>query len=337
MNNATGIVLTKYRNENYLLAIPGVHGVGVNLKERKIRVYAEPLPSTIQSIPPSIEGIPVEIVETGVIKAFATMQERRTRRPLDIDRAQRFRPAPGGVSCVHYEIPGFGTLGGNFYDVATGQRVLLSNNHVIANADLVEEERAFFEDPILQPGRGGDGGQHPDDTIATLYRWVPISREGSNLVDCAIGLYLNQRDADDKVLEIGLITGLRDPAEDMHVRKSGRRTGLTEGTITDIHATVNVQFWQDVFIKFQDQIVLDIETMPGDSGSLFVNEHKVVGLHFAGARDQSIAIANKARTVFEALEIYIKPPSLVGPSIALFGLFGAVMAPIVKTASAIDR
>src|SRR5256885_864294 len=82
-------------------------------------------------VPPAIDGIPTDVVATGVIRALQA-------------RTARFRPAPGGVSIGHRAITA-GTLG--CVVRRQGQVFVLSNNHVLANSN--DAQRG---DAILQPG-----------------------------------------------------------------------------------------------------------------------------------------------------------------------------------------
>ena len=67
-------------------------------------------------VPAELDGIPTDVVETGVIRALQS--------PTD-----RHRPAPGGVSIGHRDITA-GTLG--CLVKKDGRPVILSNNHVLA-------------------------------------------------------------------------------------------------------------------------------------------------------------------------------------------------------------
>src|SRR5213592_4334064 len=104
-------------------------------------------------VPPAIDGIPTDVVATGVIRALQA-------------RTARFRPAPGGVSIGHRAITA-GTLG--CLVRRQGQVFVLSNNHVLANSN--DAQRG---DAILQPGPH-DGGRFPDDQIAELEDFVRVS------------------------------------------------------------------------------------------------------------------------------------------------------------------
>ena len=94
-----------------------------------------------------------DVMEVGDIKALSYTNKER--------------PAPGGVSIGHYKITA-GTLGSLVRDKNTGQVLILSNNHVLANSN-----DATLGDPILQPGPI-DGGKLGRDEIGTLKDYIPI-------------------------------------------------------------------------------------------------------------------------------------------------------------------
>jgi hypothetical protein len=102
-------------------------------------------------IPADLDGVPTDVLEIGKIRAFLT--------PTD-----RWRPAPGGVSIGHYRITA-GTLGLFVCDRASGTRLILSNNHVLAKSNdaavaegLIENfdfecviaDRSYDSDEFLQ-------------------------------------------------------------------------------------------------------------------------------------------------------------------------------------------
>ncbi len=232
-------------------------------------------------VPETIETMKTDVVETGRIQAFQA-------------RTDRWRPAPGGVSIGHYRITA-GTLG--VVARRAGVRMILSNNHVLANANA-----AAIGDAILQPGPY-DGGTDKD-RIATLDAFVPIifdgfwdwllglfgiSRPVRNVVDAALGKPLNDADVSDEVLQIGTVSGSVDGRIGMHVRKSGRTTGLTEGEITAVAATVRTFYGLTRSARFRDQLVASALSQGGDSGSLVVDDRsQAVGLLFAGSSNTTI-------------------------------------------------
>lgn len=177
---------------------------------------------------------------------------------------------------------------------------ILSNNHVLANSN-----EADLGDPIYQPGPYDGGG--PGDTIAQLSAFVPIDfTGGSNKVDCALALPLDQADVIEReILEIGEISGTVEAQLGMKVRKYGRTTRLNEDEIIQIDASVNVGYGGGKTAYFVDQIITGCMSAGGDSGSLLVERYgqRAVGLLFAGS---SIAtVFNRIANVEEALDITI--------------------------------
>ena len=232
-------------------------------------------------IPIRIETMKTDVVETGRIVALQA-------------RTVRVRPAPGGVSIGHFRITA-GTLG--VVVPRSGVRVILSNNHVLANSN--DGRRG---DAILQPG-SYDGGTTADQ-IASLEDFVRIVFDGfldrllclfgivrpaRNVVDAAVARPLRDADVSNDILEIGPVSGTTSATLDMPVRKSGRTTGLTQGRVTAIAATVRVSYGLTRVARFRDQIVVTALSQGGDSGSLVVDSgNRAVGLLFAGSSNTTI-------------------------------------------------
>jgi hypothetical protein len=270
-------------------------------------------------IPAEIEGVITDVIEVGEIVALQA-------------RTDRWRPAPGGVSIGHYKITA-GTLGVLVRDVETNEILILSNNHVMANSN-----DATQGDPILQPGPH-DGGTVAEDTIANLMRFVPIQFESepppspcpfsnaaaeianffarlvgskhrllsvviqqANQVDGALAKPVNPDVVSSEILEIGAVTGEREAELGMEVKKSGRTTGLTTGTVQLLDASVNVGYGGGRTALFTNQILTTNMSQGGDSGSLLVSGegNKAVGLLFAGS-DQ-VTIHNPIAFVKDALK-----------------------------------
>jgi len=259
-------------------------------KEQVLRVYVtrkvpkEQLkPSEI--IPPEIEGVKTDVVEIGRIKKLQGYRER-------------YRPSPAGVSTSRADQNAAGTIGWFMVD-EDGNVYLLSNNHVWAN-----ENNAAVGDPIIQPGRL-DGGDPVNDVIAELYDWIDIDFSGNpNTVDAAIATPVDFSKIYTSIMKIGGITGKADPVQGAKAKKVGRSTGYTEGIVTDVSATLNVDYdsgtalFQDVFIVQGENIV-----QPGDSGSPVLDEQKrFLGLLFAGNDDGSVMIACKASNIEVAFQ-----------------------------------
>ena len=271
-------------------------------------------------IPSTMDGIATDVIQTGVLRAWQSHTSRQ-------------RPAPGGISIGHKDITA-GTLG--CLVKKNGQRVILSNNHVLANSNAARPG-----DAILQPGPI-DGGRFPQDHIADLQEFVPLifsgssaappsdcsigrgsaallnsvaallrsrtrlqavrPQAGTNLVDCAIARVLNNADVSNELLEIGAITGQAIGDLDMAIKKSGRTTGFTQGIITQVDVTSDVQYGPGQVARFTDQLMAGNMSQGGDSGSVVLNgDNRLVGLLFAGG--DNTTIINRIEHVFSALGV----------------------------------
>lgn len=267
-------------------------------------------------VPTTLDGIPTDVVETGTIRALPSRTERQ-------------RPAPGGISIGHRDITA-GTLG--CIVRRNGERFILSNNHVLANSNDAE-----VGDAILQPG-SLDGGRYPADQIAVLYDFIPIqfpdspsgcsvarsiaalanlfatvtgssarlravnARATNNLVDAAIARPLQDSDVSDDIVEIGQIQDVAQAELGMAIKKSGRTTGFTQGEITQIDVTVDVQYGPGQIATFSDQLLAGPMSQGGDSGSAVLDQdNRLVGLLFAGSDNSTIM--NRIEHVFSALSL----------------------------------
>lgn len=275
--------------------------------------------SAADQIPFQLNGITTDVVSTGPITVFQ-------------NRMGRFRPAPGGVSIGHYQITA-GTLG--CLVQKNGVQYILSNNHVLANSN-----EASAGDSILQPGPH-DGGQRPGDEIAKLSEFIPIRFESdgngeapcplagavttslnklasaigsktrlrqyritaeNNKVDCAIAEPNNPDNVSNDILEIGSINNIAEGVLGMDIKKSGRTTGLTEGTIEQVDVTARVNFGANKVAVFEDQLLAGSMSQGGDSGSAVLDEdNNLIGLLFAGS--SSTTIINRIQNVFSALNV----------------------------------
>jgi hypothetical protein len=267
-------------------------------------------------VPTAVDSTPTDVLQTGVIRAL--------QAPTD-----RFRPAPGGVSIGHVAITA-GTLG--CWVIKNGQKVILSNNHVLANSNDAE-----IGDAILQPGPH-DGGSFPQDHIANLTQFIPISFQGEpsecqfanavisvfnlgcrifgsntrykaikiqaedNRVDAAIATPLNAADIRDEIINIGQIQETVPGELGMAIKKSGRTTGFTTGEIQQVDVTANVQYGAGQLAVFTDQLMAGAMSQGGDSGSAVVDDHnRLTGLLFAGS--DTTTIINRIENVFSALGV----------------------------------
>ena len=263
------------RIEPELLRIPDVTGVS-HLDDR-LRIYVEGTPDVF---PRHIEGVRVEVVKTGKIKALALMNVPWfiPQKAVALARTQRYRPAPGGCSIGH-PLVSAGTLGTAL--TVGGTKYGLSNNHVLAAASTDMNPRARIGDPIYQPGVY-DGGLETD-TIGTLAWYYPLLEQGMNLIDAALMLPADPALLSDEILGLGPHTGLDTAKLEETAQKSGRTTAVNQARILDVNATLKVSYGT-VEIMFTNQIITDYMANGGDSGSALLNlDNKLIGLLFAGS------------------------------------------------------
>ncbi len=144
---------------------------------------------------------------------------------------------------------------------------------------------------------------HRKTRLQAIVPSVPIQEEESieNLVDCAIARPNNDDDVLDEIYRIGKVTGTVEPELGMKVKKSGRTSALTEGTITMTNTSVKINFGK--FLSyFKGQIITNKISTGGDSSSWVITvDNKVVGMLCAGS--PTITVVNKIADVIEALDL----------------------------------
>ncbi|NVD08706.1 hypothetical protein FCU94_17810 [Vibrio sp. JPW-9-11-11] len=292
------------KHGNSFLQTKGVVGHGLALDSHGVGVIVVFTESPgMSGIPTVVDGVKVKTVYSGRFYALAppVCGGPPAQRPAEcfsdpdpeptVDPTARFeRPVPIGVSTGHPNITA-GTIGAR---VSDGTQVYaLSNNHVFANSNQTN-----VPENILQPGPY-DGGVENGDTYATLVDYEPILFDGSaNIMDAAIAL--------SDVASLSTATpadGYGTPSSSVEtaslgltVKKYGRTTGFTQGTVDSINATVNVCYEGGSsctkLATFVGQVVITPGTFSagGDSGSLIVanDSNAAVALLFAGSSSYTI-------------------------------------------------
>lgn len=298
-----------------LLDRPNVNAVAIGKKlvrgeetdETAVKVYVETkldraLLSDDDLVPDQIDGMPLDVVEAGAIQVGGGQVIQVGPQAL----RRRVRPAFGGLSVAHFRVTA-GTIATGAYDANAFPGIppryyILSNNHVLANSNA-----ANIGDPVTQPGPV-DGGTVPADVIGRLARFVNIRfHQGNdrpcNFVDAAIA-EVPFEDIDRSIYWIGHVRRLGAAAVGMIVQKTGRTTNYTTGRVTDVNATVDVNYGSGRVARFCRQIITTNMSAGGDSGSLVLDlDENAVGLLFAGSAQ--IMIANPIALVLASLGIRI--------------------------------
>ena len=252
-------------------------------------------------LPKHIDGLPVDVEETGVFRAFAKRRPPAAAR-LPNPRV-RMRPAVPACS-VGFRIAGdqfvmCGTFGAL---VKTSRRLyILSNNHVLA-----DENRLTLASPIFQPALM-DGGDIDTDEIARLSRFVRLRANRYNRIDAALAEPLARNLVGRDILHIGAPKGTVRAEIDMMVHKFGRTTSYTAGRVTSTDTDVSVEYETAEF-TFESQIIVSgsgnqMFSDSGDSGSIILQRgtNAAVGLLFGGS--PTYTIANHIGQVLKSLRV----------------------------------
>lgn len=261
--------LVKERNEARLLAKRGVNGVGVGQNDDgtpNIVVFTKD--ANIADLPAELEGHKVKRVHVGEIKALGF--------------TGTYRPVPTGVSVGNQNEGSSGTIGAVV--TKNGYRYILSNNHVLARSNA-----ARVGETIVQPGRAD---AYAPGKVAVLSAYKPITfGYQTNQIDAAIAQYTTSNNSWTVNNYYRPSPYIRSPYVGLAVKKVGRTTGFTRGTIAATNVTVNVGYPGGT-ATFTNQIyVASAFIQAGDSGSLMVTEsgNYPVGLNFAGGTNAGFA------------------------------------------------
>ncbi|RYD06191.1 hypothetical protein N752_04700 [Desulforamulus aquiferis] len=124
----------------------------------------------------------------------------------------------------------------------------------------------------------------------------------ANIVDCAVARPMSPDLITEEILGLGPVNGIAEAKPGMSVVKSGRTTGITRGKVTAVAVTLDVKLDDENSAHFTDQVITDMKSQGGDSGSLVLTEgNKAVGLLFAGS--EKVTVFNHIKTVLDKLNI----------------------------------
>jgi hypothetical protein len=297
-----------------LLGRAGVAGTAVGLDANGVpvvKIYTES--GAVRGLPHSLDGVATEVEVTGKLVAHGWVSN--TGVSTGTERLMIYR---GSLYCTT------GTLGAVVLNGSTAYA--LSNAHVYALEGSKPSGTVLIGadgDVALQPGRTdmtaqacGSQAEINAAAIGNLWSYVPItmSRKASNTVDAAIaklttpptgtavpagcGSYVPA------TTTVGATTG-------MAVKKCGRTTGLTTGSVTGINAIVVISY-DTGQARFVNQIVVtgmgrSAFSDSGDSGSLIVTNdgsNNPVALLFAGSA--TTTIGNPIDLVLDAFNVEIQ-------------------------------
>ena len=287
------VMAVQNRHTDQLMTIDGIVGTATGLSaagKPVVKIFAER--EGVAGIPSTVDGIPVEVEVTGKFYALALTKQ--------------YRPVPIGVSVGNNNECAAGTIG--CVVEKGGQKYILSNNHVLAR-----ENAASIGEDIVQPGRYDNkpkcANEVATDKVADLSEFVPIvfTISANNRVDAAIALYSTSNITCATLpAYYGLPSSTTVAATvGLSVKKVGRTSSLSTGTVTAINATVNVGYSAGT-ARFTGQIITSSISRAGDSGSLVVtnnSNNNPVGLLYAGSN--STTVLNPIGEVLSAFNVTI--------------------------------
>jgi hypothetical protein len=311
MPTTQDIIALKESVEQRYLGLPGVTAIDVGYKyvgERRtdqvaIRVHVAKKSDRVpkaQLVPTEIDGVVTDVLERTYELQVAS--EQVTATPLGIDSGH-YSPLVGGISIgPSRAVGGFifaGTLGAIVTDSGTSARGALTNFHVAC-----VDSGWHVGDRQVQPSRI-EGGVVPTDEFGQILRATLSSDVDGALVQLDSG-----RTSQGSVVDIGPVKGSAAAVLGSAVRKRGRTTGLTHGSVDGLAASVTLDYGDGIGSRtLTNQITIAADTSQnplfsdhGDSGSVVVDASGyVVGLLFAGGG--TTTFANPIASVLSELNV----------------------------------
>lgn len=288
-----------------LLALPGVVGVGLGLREENgeffdelaVRILVKDASQVPDGLPDEIAGVQVCIIE-------------RVYEPLALPDAARYPELRGGIR-IESPARGFGTMGALVMDAATGEILGLSNFHV---TDTVGTQIWQPKTPNLIVGIPPPLDDFVGDVVRVAFPDtppLPFSTIRVGLSDGGVfrtnGAAAQQRGVSRAIANQGLgfpdlipaVTATAKPTLFQAVRKRGFTTGLTSGGIWGAQVvgkwlTVN---WPtggpNTYLMEQVEIFGNggVFAEPGDSGSLVIDGAEPIALGLLWGADQARGFA----------------------------------------------
>jgi len=324
-----------------LLAIPGVLGVGIGVKETgnqfteemSYRVWvAEKKPpeelAPAELVPPQIGEFRTDVLTPLRVQEDSGVcgDERRT--------LSEHRPLQGGIA-ISTDSSSYGTLGWFATLDADDTTVLLTNKHVLYDAvnEITTVVKKTAQPQLGSPSTCCCCECGSDNVIGeSLIGIRDLSPMTATSVDCAIAR-INSDLADDILLEITndstdellTVSGTAAAVVGQNVRKIGARSGFTTGTVIHIGdaavaptdpgapaTTIAIRTGQVLIIpvaaetyQVREGVCKFAFSNSGDSGAVILNDDdEIIALNWGGDRTSytvGLTIANNIQNVVSAL------------------------------------
>lgn len=310
MASTEDLLAIKASVEARYLAQPGVTGIDVGYKnvggrqtdQVAIRIHVASKRKSVpkaQMIPAEIDGAVTDVLE----RTYELQVAHQDAGVGLLADTVHYTTLDGGISIGPSRVVGgsifAGTLGAIVIDNVTSQRAALTNFHVAC----VDSTWAVG-DRQVQPSRI-DTGTVPTDEFGAILR-ATLSAEVDG---CVVSIDAG-RTSSGEVVDIGNVRGTTPATLGAVVRKRGRTTGLTHGSVDGLGATVNVDYGDGIGVRtLSNQISIATDTTQnplfsdhGDSGSVVIDASGfVIGLLFAGSGTNTLA--NPIASVLSELNV----------------------------------
>jgi len=288
------------------IADPDVAFIDLGFKTRSpqnvelaVRIHRRCQPSDLAV---SDLGFPVEVVESNF--------RFHLRYAMAETALSTCRELAGGAAIANAAGRIF-TLGGKVRDRRTGEVMLLSCWHVLADAWARGENVLIYQPAAAE--------NHPPEMLAEFTRSAI-----SCGLDAAVSRLKNGVQLRNEQRSLGQVTGVALPQLGMRVQKSGAGTGVTSGIITGIRGYAmpryaNRQQLVGPLVCITPENPAPKISATGDSGAWWLESatQRAVALHFAGGEQPNFALAFSMPEVLEALEVEIDttiPPAVPYPA-----------------------
>ena len=309
MSNILNISSNYYR---YLITLENVIGVGLGYKWINGINTFEPCIHVLVNkkidnkylcknniIPNKYMGIITDVINVGNFSSLSNDSIPYKLRPLESGCAIGINNFGGTLGCIVTKIIDEEK---HYY--------ILSNNHVIADLN-----NASIGSKIIQPNFENRGNEE-NDGVAYLSNFIPLKfmdleetddeNQPINYADCAIAEIFDESLVSNMIFAERRITGVSSPVLDLSIKKVGYVTGLTRGKITTIGTTIESPFSDGHVALFKNQILANLKSDHGDSGSVILNDdNEVLGLLFSGSFEQGITGFTDINVVLKQLKVEI--------------------------------
>ena len=312
-------VAIQAKHEKALMAAAGVQGAGIGEANGRLAVLVLVDDASRKAqLPTALDNMAVSVRVVGQIRAHQCGSSDpkiyySLPVPLGVSGGNALLFTCGGGTCC-----ASGTIGFKVCDNTSGISGWISNNHVVGHGTDGCPSTAPVGTPQYQPG-SVDNGCGAAQNIGTLNRVAPITFGGRNAVDAAF-VQSSDTAVSANILNLGAqVNNVVAAYVGQVVRKNGRTSGCTQGTVTGINMTINVSYDTCGTATFTNQIwyspTAPSTTMSqsGDSGAPVVDaNNNAVALNFAG--DGTTGFGNPMGTVLTALNVSLCSAGCTAPT-----------------------